>query len=433
MTKLALHIKKNNLKIFIIITIQIALSLTSFLILEMYQLDHKSFGHLIDYAGKIRFSTDRVLLDTMDNISGFNKLPETSFAGLNTLENNIDRIKTGGIIEDNIVHPIPDNLIKYWQPVYDKFIIFKNLVRVTETTYTGHPSDKNSFVNLQAKADDLINASDRLSDVLADQSDAFSQFLINLQIFLMVLNVGVHAFLILFITRIIQSESVELKQIDKLTIIGETAARLGHDLRNPLSIIKMNLDVMKLNSKKIGQDQISQERYDRMAKAISRMSHQIEDVLNFVRTKPLELGNHSLLEIVSEVADKITKPNNVKINLPQNDASTICDEKKLEVVFVNLIINAIQAVGDHGEITMKITDNTDNVCVSIEDSGPGIPDDIMPKIFDPLFTTKQTGTGLGLVSCKSIIEQHKGTISVKNNPTTFTVMIPKIKECTICQ
>jgi len=88
-------------------------------------------------------------------------------------------------------------------------------------------------------------------------------------------------------------------------------------------------------------------------------------------------------------------------------------------------MNAIQATDRVGTVNVIIIDNGDDVMVAIEDSGPGIPQDVLPKIFEPLFTTKQTGTGLGLSICKNIVEQHGGNITVKNHPTTFVVRIPK--------
>ncbi|MBI1829701.1 MAG: PAS domain S-box protein [Thaumarchaeota archaeon] len=218
--------------------------------------------------------------------------------------------------------------------------------------------------------------------------------------------------------------SEEKAKNSRLIAIGETASRLGHDLRNPLSIIMNTFAILKLKSKNVVLDESILKKYDIIERAISRMSHQIEDVLDFVRIKPLELGSHSLVEIIKGLSDKITKPVNVKINLPQNDLKITCDSKKLEIVFINIITNAVQAMGDKGEITIKITDDKDNSCISIENSGPGIPDEILSKIFDPLFTTKQTGTGLGLVSSKNIVEQHGGSITVKNNPTTFTILLP---------
>lgn len=79
----------------------------------------------------------------------------------------------------------------------------------------------------------------------------------------------------------------------------------------------------------------------------------------------------------------------------------------------------------HGTINIRTTDKDDHAVIEVEDMGRGIPENLMDKIFEPLFTTKEYGTGLGLKTCKNIIEQHKGKITFRNNPTTFTVMLPK--------
>ena len=88
-------------------------------------------------------------------------------------------------------------------------------------------------------------------------------------------------------------------------------------------------------------------------------------------------------------------------------------------------MNAIQSMNNFGEIRITLSTSTKNISIMFTDSGPGIQKDVLPLIFDPLFTTKSKGTGLGLVICKSIVEQHRGTISVKNNHTTFTIELPK--------
>ncbi len=90
----------------------------------------------------------------------------------------------------------------------------------------------------------------------------------------------------------------------------------------------------------------------------------------------------------------------------------------------NLINNAVHALDGQGEIEITSSSDSKNVIIQVKDSGPGIPDENLEKIFEPMFTTKNTGTGLGLVICKSIIEQHGGSISVNNNPTTFTIKLP---------
>jgi signal transduction histidine kinase len=138
------------------------------------------------------------------------------------------------------------------------------------------------------------------------------------------------------------------------------------------------------------------------------------------------LSNTSLRTIILGSIDKVSIPDDVKITVSDSDIIANCDSVKIDAVFINLIVNAIQAMPQGGTIEIKIkSDNTDAV-IDFIDSGTGIPQEFIDKIFEPLFTTKQKGTGLGLASCKNIIEQHNGKISVKNNPTTFTVRIPKI-------
>jgi len=98
------------------------------------------------------------------------------------------------------------------------------------------------------------------------------------------------------------------------------------------------------------------------------------------------------------------------------------------VVFDNLLTNSLQAINYNGEITIRITDLESEVEIQVEDSGDGVPTEIISRVFEPLFTTKKKGTGLGLASCKSIVEQHGGSISVKNKPSIFTIKLPKMLE-----
>lgn len=212
----------------------------------------------------------------------------------------------------------------------------------------------------------------------------------------------------------------------RLAAIGELAARLAHDLRNPLSIIKNTVEIMETKQKFRIEERIVY--YNRLHRAIDRISHQIEDVLDFVRPLALSCNKHMINEIIAAAIEKITIPDTVKINLPKNFVYFICDFTKLEIVFTNLIINAIQAMNNSGQVDIQITERDKDVLITFSDTGQGIPNDVIPKIFEPLFTTKQTGTGLGLASCKKIVEQHYGTIEVSSEAgrgTTFTISLPK--------
>jgi signal transduction histidine kinase len=116
--------------------------------------------------------------------------------------------------------------------------------------------------------------------------------------------------------------------------------------------------------------------------------------------------------------------------LPKKDIGIVVDVVNVEIAFVNLITNAVQAMNNAGRITIESHQDDTETTISISDTGPGIPENLLSQIFEPLFTTKQTGTGLGLVSCKTIIEQHGGTIDVISTygkGATFIITLPNHK------
>jgi len=212
---------------------------------------------------------------------------------------------------------------------------------------------------------------------------------------------------------------------ERFTAMGELAASMAHDMKNPLATIRSTAEIVKRNAK--GDDVEMKKVLERMDRAIYRMAHQIEDVLNFVRITPLEIKNVSILSILNSVIESLEIPKNITVDLPKNDLRIPCDERKIEIVFINLILNAIQAIGDkQGNIMIRISEQEKFAVIEVEDSGSGIPQEYFAKMFEPLVTSKQKGTGLGLATCKNIVEQHGGTITAKNNPTTFIVKLPLI-------
>ncbi|MCV0373464.1 MAG: HAMP domain-containing histidine kinase [Nitrosarchaeum sp.] len=226
--------------------------------------------------------------------------------------------------------------------------------------------------------------------------------------------------------KIVLEKQEELLKSERLSAIGELSGRLAHDLRNPLSVIKMAVDLIKQYPAhtKISDDVVT-KRIDLIEKSIQRISHQIDDVLGYVRKSPLELASISIKDTLLNAIDKIDVPSNVKIILSDKDAHIPCDAIKMDAVFINIITNSIQAMDDGGTIAIDISSHDDYVMIEFTDTGSGIPEDQIDKIFEPLFTTKQKGTGLGLSICKNIVEQHGGQISVRNNPTTFVITLPK--------
>ncbi len=212
-------------------------------------------------------------------------------------------------------------------------------------------------------------------------------------------------------------------QKEKMASIGELAARLAHDIRNPLSSIISWAELIQLHLKETPNEKISSYTKS-ILKSTDSIKFQLNTVIDFVRDKPTQISKNSIMLIIFD-AIKITPiPDMVKINMPENDLDIECDKYQMIVVFSNLITNSIQAMNEEGNIIINVKTIQNNAIIDFIDSGPGISKENLSKIFEPLFTTKSMGTGLGLVSCKNIIEYHKGKISVKNDPTTFTIELP---------
>ena len=221
----------------------------------------------------------------------------------------------------------------------------------------------------------------------------------------------------------VENKTTELVKSERLATIGTMASRIAHDLKQPLTIMQTYADMLtpEIISKL---DYKDKEKWFRIQNSILDMNRIIEDVLDFARTTEIKKKNSSFLRILRLAINHVKSSYGVIINLPENDVSVTCDARKMEAVMSNMINNAVHALDGQGEIDVTISTDSDFVTIQVRDSGPGIPKENLEKIFEPMFTTKKTGTGLGLVICKSIVEQHGGSISVSNKPTTFTIKIP---------
>jgi len=211
---------------------------------------------------------------------------------------------------------------------------------------------------------------------------------------------------------------------EKLTVIGQLSSNIAHDIRNPLGTIKnAGVIIEKENNNK---NEVISRELTRINLSIRRISHQIEEVLNYVRTTPIMLKPHSINQTIQEAIDTLDVPSHIRIDLPQNDVIVSFDYEKMLVVFVNILLNAIQSIGEeNGYVTINTLETSSDVTMTFENSGPNIPSEDLTRIFDTLFTTKLEGTGLGLSSCKNIVEQHKGTIQVTTDPVIFSIRLPK--------
>ena len=211
---------------------------------------------------------------------------------------------------------------------------------------------------------------------------------------------------------------------EKLTVIGQLSSNIAHDIRNPLGTIKnAGVIIEKENNSK---NEIISRELKRINLSVRRISHQIEEVLNYVRTTPMIIKPHSINQTLREAIDALDVPPNIEIDIPKNDLIIKFDHEKMLIVFVNIILNAIQSIGkDDGYVRINLLESSSDVIMEFENSGPEIPRKDLKRIFDTLFTTKLEGTGLGLSSCKNIVDQHNGTILVSANPVKFSIRLPK--------
>ena len=230
-------------------------------------------------------------------------------------------------------------------------------------------------------------------------------------------------------TRQLEDTTSELIKSERFSAIGELASRISHDIRNPLSNIHMSIELIKNSAPetKVTDDSIN-EKLELVSKNVERISHQINDVLGFIQNRQIKRESFNLSSCLHETIESLNIPNNIVIKSPKIEKIVSADFFQLQIVFNNLLLNGIQAIGtDNGEILIHFSEDDNYEIIEFENSGPSISEEILPHIFDSLVTTKQVGTGLGLVSCKTIIENHKGRITVRNNPTVFTVTLPKLK------
>jgi signal transduction histidine kinase len=217
-----------------------------------------------------------------------------------------------------------------------------------------------------------------------------------------------------------------LIKTERLAAIGEMAGMVGHDLRNPLTSIK-NASYL-LRKKHVAGDETGRQTLDIVDKSVEAASHIVTDLLDYSREMKLELNEVSPKSLVNYALLSIIPPSNVKIIDLTNSYPIIwVDQSKIERVFVNLIKNAVDAMPECGVLEIASRQVNQMVELTFSDTGTGIAEDNLNKIFTPLFTTKSNGVGFGLAICKRIIEAHGGDIIVKSavgKGTTFTVTLP---------
>ncbi|RZB30219.1 MAG: hypothetical protein SRB1_02499 [Desulfobacteraceae bacterium Eth-SRB1] len=215
----------------------------------------------------------------------------------------------------------------------------------------------------------------------------------------------------------------QLSRAKHLSMLGEMVACVSHEIRNPLGIIRSSASLLKKKIKAVDPSNtiLANTIPDIIVEESGRLNDIIGDFLNFAKPKNPNpapcLINEVLEKNVSFLAAQIEKEGYIiKRHYDNNLPGIMADSAMLHQAFLNILINGMQAMPDGGEICIKTGLKDKFIVVNIEDEGEGIHKDVVDKIWDPFFTTKEKGTGLGLGIVKNIIEAHGGSIRIDNKP-----------------
>nr|WP_275592057.1 PAS domain-containing protein [Bacillus atrophaeus] len=224
-----------------------------------------------------------------------------------------------------------------------------------------------------------------------------------------------------------QTEELMLKS-EKLSIAGQLAAGIAHEIRNPLTAIKGFLQLMKPTME--GNDHY----FDIVFSELSRIELILSELLMLAKPQQHAFKEHlNLKKLISEVTALLETQANlngifIKTAFQRESIFINGDQNQLKQVFINLIKNAVESMPDGGTVEIDTTEDEHSVHVTIKDEGEGIPEKVLKRIGEPFLTTKEKGTGLGLMVTFNIIENHQGTIQVDSKPekgTAFKISFPK--------
>jgi len=222
----------------------------------------------------------------------------------------------------------------------------------------------------------------------------------------------------------------ELIKQERLATIGKLAAAVGHELKNPLATIK---NIAYYFKKYLSTDNDKVKTFVNILDSeVNRAAGIINNLLDFSRLRKLNISQINLSEIIDTTIPFIYIPSDKKIEFKKEYPKELiveADKDKIKQVFINILQNAVEAISEEGKITIATKELENNkIFISIEDNGCGMSEEVKEKIFEPLFTTKTKGLGLGLSIVKEVLLQHNGEIEVEselNKGTKIKIFLPK--------
>jgi len=218
-----------------------------------------------------------------------------------------------------------------------------------------------------------------------------------------------------------------LLQSERLATVGKFASQIAHEIRNPLSSISLNLEL--LQDELGGASQEARSLIASVVRELDRLNDIVGEYLQFSRFPKPHLKRGRVDEVIEDLVRSFKTTNSVKIevSLKEDNPEVWLDDRLLRQALENLVRNAVEAIDGEGTVRIE-TDVIDRfLVIRVRDTGCGIPQDVQPHLFEPFFTTKPQGTGLGLATTQQIIFEHNGNLLVESEPgtgTTFTTLLP---------
>jgi len=235
-------------------------------------------------------------------------------------------------------------------------------------------------------------------------------------------------------TRELRKTQESLLKSQRLAVIGEAAAMVGHDLRNPLQGIVNLLFLAEKKTTLLSADQNSitmdlRQILKTIGEQVGYMNKIVSDLQDYARPITAKLADTSMPQLLDEILSGIIVPENVRVSIDIEEGlpTLLLDPLLIKRVFTNLITNAIQAMPEGGQLTIEVSRLEEMLVIRFKDTGVGISEDNLDNLFQPLFTTKAKGQGLGLAVCKRLVEAIHGDITVESESgrgSTFIVRIP---------
>jgi signal transduction histidine kinase len=291
--------------------------------------------------------------------------------------------------------------------------------------------DPGLFVPLvyQGRLSGILLISDKISEREFNNDDVEFMSILGNQISVSIENTRLYEAERL-LSRQLRETQDQLLQSERLAALGEMSAKVAHEINNPLGIIK---NYLHLTASSVDENNDAKKYTNIVEEEINRIARIVKELLEFHRPHRVEMEPTDIAKLINDLIELMERQFDTanitcKKNFNENYPTVMASSENLKQVFLNIIINAYDAMENGGTLGISIKQDKDQLLINICDTGPGIPPELIPRIFEPFFTTKEQGkgTGLGLSVCYGIIKSHNGSIIFENTDEggCFEIRLP---------